>query len=814
MAEELIRNFTALGKGDAAIAGGKGASLGEMIKAGIPVPPGFVLLSGAFERFIEETDITTKIDSELHEVNREEMHTVERASATIQRMILEAKMPEDIATEIKKHFKELDAEFVAVRSSATAEDSASAAWAGQLDSFLNTDESTLLKNVQQCWASLFTPRAIFYRFEKELHLTKISVAVVVQKMVESEVSGIAFSVHPVTEDRNQLIIEAGFGLGEAIVSGQVTPDSYVVEKEPRRIIDSNVSTQTRALYRSAEGGNEWQDIPEPKASSQVLTENQILELSEIILKIENHYGFPCDIEWAFEGGKFYIVQSRPITTLSATITEPASTGTPKAMDIFLKDFELGSSEDWNEQGKWTLPPFVASALAYHHMDSVYVHELFPGIKIKSFFYLGGYAFQHKKDIEHIFSYVKQLYSEHKLEELYEKIDALGNEITDTFRVELDKDEAYRKKNAVHILKMYRDLNDFWVIQSYVGDLCINLAKDIKYIQHDQELFGKVQPFLRDTWIERETKDTVTIARLCLDTFKKYAVTEEDIVGDANIHASVKKYIQKYSWSKMSWWIGEPITMVDALERINQEIKNVREGNHLETFKNTTDQMDGLVGISVSSSFWRAEGGMLVMMAGEKMAFIFDEIATANAISKEEALLLTFPEVLEMVQKRDMKISHLDMVLKRNKEYFLIGDNKGSVVVFGPEDVRYPVLKKIFIHAPVVSKDAVLTGVAASPGSVRALVRVIQSSKEFDTFIEGEILVSVETSPMFVPLMRKAAAILTGKGGITSHAAIVSRELKKPCIIAIPDIIKILKTGDLVEVDANLGVVRIVQKAHE
>ncbi|MDP1619910.1 MAG: PEP/pyruvate-binding domain-containing protein, partial [bacterium] len=167
-----------------------------------------------------------------------------------------------------------------------------------------------------CWASLFTPRAIFYRFEKNLHKQKISVAVVVQKMVESEFSGIAFSVHPVTEDYNQLIIEAGFGLGEAIVSGQITPDSYVVEKNPRNILDINVSTQERGIYRAKNGGNEWRDIPEPQASAQVLTEKQILELSEIILGIEKHYGFPCDIEWAFEGGKFYIVQSRPITTLN------------------------------------------------------------------------------------------------------------------------------------------------------------------------------------------------------------------------------------------------------------------------------------------------------------------------------------------------------------------------------------------------------------------------------------------------------------------------------------------------------------------
>jgi len=203
-----------------------------------------------------------------------------------------------------------------VRSSATAEDSSAAAWAGQLDSFLNTNEDTLLNNVQRCWASLFTPRAIFYRFEKKLDASRISVAVVVQKMVASEVSGIAFSVHPVTEDYNQMIIEAGFGLGEAIVSGQITPDAYVLKKEPLEIIDKNIYTQERGIYLDKDTRtNVWKDILEEQGSQPCLDDMAIMELGKLVLRIEKHYGFPCDIEWAREKNEFYIVQSRPITTL-------------------------------------------------------------------------------------------------------------------------------------------------------------------------------------------------------------------------------------------------------------------------------------------------------------------------------------------------------------------------------------------------------------------------------------------------------------------------------------------------------------------
>lgn len=313
---KYICNFQEINKNDIQLAGGKGASLGEMTQVGIAVPPGFIVLSSAFEIFLEEAGLGVEVDSILHTVDHQKMHTIENASEKIQSLILSCKISEDIESEIQKSFQDLNVLYMAVRSSATAEDSTNAAWAGQLDTYLNTVESNLVENIKKCWASFFTPRAIFYRFENGLHEDKISVAVVVQKMVQAEMSGVAFSVHPVTEDRNQMIIEAGYGLGESIVSGQVTPDSYVMEKKPRQVISINIATQTRGLFRSELGGNQWQEIAEPQASSQVLSEKQILELSEIILTIESHYGFPCDVEWAYEKGQFYITQSRAITTLN------------------------------------------------------------------------------------------------------------------------------------------------------------------------------------------------------------------------------------------------------------------------------------------------------------------------------------------------------------------------------------------------------------------------------------------------------------------------------------------------------------------
>jgi pyruvate, water dikinase len=310
---EFILNISDLNKETILIAGGKGASLGEMINSNNPVPGGFVILTNAFERFLEETDINVLIDAILDKVNVNAIHTIEEASEEIQGVINNSIMPKDIETLITKQFYELKSKYVAVRSSATSEDSTGAAWAGQLDSFLNTTKENLLINVKNCWASLFTPRAIAYRFEKKLHTHKISVAVVVQKMIQSEKSGIAFSVHPITQDPNQLIIEAGYGLGEAIVSGSVTPDSYVVDKETLTIIDINVNEQKKELVKKG-NQNVWQELGD-KGKQQVLNEKEIKDLSKLIIKIENHYGFPCDIEFAQKQENFYILQSRPITTL-------------------------------------------------------------------------------------------------------------------------------------------------------------------------------------------------------------------------------------------------------------------------------------------------------------------------------------------------------------------------------------------------------------------------------------------------------------------------------------------------------------------
>jgi pyruvate,water dikinase len=311
----FVKTLNQITKNHVDEAGGKGASLGEMLKAGIPVPPGFVVLSSAFEWFLKETNLVSEVEARLAAVKFKDINSVDRASNEIRSVIEKAKIPKDLETDILSHYKKLRAPLVAVRSSATAEDSKTASWAGELETYLNTDSKRLLDNIKKCWSSLYTTRAIYYRREKQLLKSRVSIAVVVQKMVQSEISGICFTVHPVTEDPAQLLIEAGYGLGEAIVSGAITPDSYVVDKVRHALIDVNVANQPRMLVKAFRG-NKWATVKKSRAGAQKLSGRQILELAEMCKRVEKHYGFPCDIEWAFVKGQFYITQSRPITTLN------------------------------------------------------------------------------------------------------------------------------------------------------------------------------------------------------------------------------------------------------------------------------------------------------------------------------------------------------------------------------------------------------------------------------------------------------------------------------------------------------------------
>lgn len=276
----LLRDFSEINKGDVASAGGKGASLGEMTQSGIPVPPGFILTTDAYKEFGS------------------------------------SRIPEELKAQILARFDQLDADLVAVRSSATAEDSADASWAGQFESYLNVARDQLIVSIEKCWESASSVNVQAYADQQATEKQGLSVAVVVQQMINGEVSGVAFSVNPITKNHDEIMIEAAYGLGELLVQGMASPDNYTVNKQDLLVSGRQISQKSRKLVLER-GSNVEVEVPEHQQNVATLDEAQLKQLSQIVIRIESHYGSPQDIEWAYQDGEFFIVQSRPITTLGS-----------------------------------------------------------------------------------------------------------------------------------------------------------------------------------------------------------------------------------------------------------------------------------------------------------------------------------------------------------------------------------------------------------------------------------------------------------------------------------------------------------------
>jgi phosphoenolpyruvate synthase/pyruvate phosphate dikinase len=687
---ELIRDFRNLSKKDVAIAGGKGASLGEMTRIGLSVPPGFVILSDAFERFLEANDLNIVIDSSLRSVNKKETHTINKASEKIRTFILQAKIPQDIADKIQVYFKKLDAKYVAVRSSATAEDSVNAAWAGQLESYLNTTEKNLLENVKKCWASLFTPRAIFYRFEKDLHKQKISVAVVVQKMVKSEVSGIIFSVHPVTQDKNQLIIEAGFGLGEAIVSGEITPDNYVVDKNNLYLLDKNINKQTNASK-------------EKSRRTQKLSDREIIKLAKIAVKIEKHYSFPVDIEWAKVKNNFYIIQSRPITTI--------------------QDSTLNNQNIFNyiKSQRWFLGVRADESLLFYSTK------------------IGGYK------------YIKQEY---------------GISFAETLLV------PFKQKYPIRIFNL-RQANNF---HSVSNDKILRKPEILSYyVKEDNAIYQKIE----------------THGKKLLSALKK---------GDYN--NSVKFFNEIISiYEKAS---------ANFIIIFSLGLKLTENINKLNNIRSVMKQHD----------IWRNSVAFKEETMGENLFYFFEYLVkrkqlkinplhlmkslTVNEVKLWLQEGLTDVEIMNKIRSREnhgfvylnLRNESREIIdnlteIKKIKKYFLKLDRESKKIKNGKElsgQVAFNI-EKLIIGKAIVIKDK-------------------SELKSKSHLIDGNILVATQTTPHFIPYMRKVKAIITDEGGLTCHAAIIAREFKIPCIIGVKVATQILKDNDIIEINTNNGTIRI------
>ena len=341
-----VKKFEELSKDDIGIAGGKGANLGELTQAGIPVPPGFVVTAQAYEYFMDEAGINDKVMSILEETDINDTKALQAAAEEIKKIIVESPIPDDLVMYIREYYNELcqrvgeEDTDVAIRSSATAEDLPEASFAGQQDTFLHVSgDEEVIEFIRKCWASLFEARAIFYREENNFEHSKVYIAVVVQKMAFADKAGVMFTVNPSTGEEIALI-EGSWGLGEAVVSGDVTPDNYQVDKRNNEIVNVTISDK-KVMYTNDEDGTSVKiEVPEDKRKERVLSDDELIQLTEMGKTVQAHYGEPMDTEWAFEKDMLFLLQARPITTLGGA-EEAADDASSDLGDVLVRG--LGAS---------------------------------------------------------------------------------------------------------------------------------------------------------------------------------------------------------------------------------------------------------------------------------------------------------------------------------------------------------------------------------------------------------------------------------------------------------------------------------------
>jgi pyruvate, water dikinase len=313
-------------KEDIAAVGGKGASLGEMAVIGLPVPRAFVVTSHAFRRFLIETGLEDTIFDNFENLNVEDNHALEQAAQKAKEAVLRVSMPSSLQENIRLAYQGMDegGMIVAVRSSATAEDLPDASFAGQQETYLNIKGiDNLLKAVQMCWASLYGARAIYYRAKQGFDDRGVNIAVVVQQLVHSEKAGVMFTTHPVTGEP-LTIIEGSWGLGESVVSGSVSPDKYVFDQRTGKVVDRLIANKKIEIIAEGTHGTKLVPVSADRQDLQVLSDEEVAKLAMFGKIAENHYGIPQDIEWAIVGSTFFILQSRPITTIKAKNTETSA----------------------------------------------------------------------------------------------------------------------------------------------------------------------------------------------------------------------------------------------------------------------------------------------------------------------------------------------------------------------------------------------------------------------------------------------------------------------------------------------------------
>lgn len=862
----LVLGIHEIEKTQPLLVGGKGLHLGELSKIqGIQVPEGFCVTTAGYQKAIEQNETLQALLDQLTMLKVENRDQIGDVSKKIRQTIMEAEIPSDVVKAVACHLSRFGEEHAyAVRSSATAEDLPHASFAGQQDTYLNiTGLDAILQHISKCWASLFTDRAVIYRMQNGFDHSQVYLSVIIQRMVFPQASGILFTADPMTGNRKLLSIDAGFGLGEALVSGLVSADCYKVQDG--QIVDKRIETKKLAIYGRKEGGTETQEIALDQQKIQTLTDEQILQLARIGRQIEAHFGQPQDIEWCLDRDTFYIVQSRPITTLypvpeandqenhvyisvghQQMMTDPIK---PLGLSFFL----LTTAAPMRKAGGRLFVDVT------HQLASPTVREVFlkgmgqhdPLLKDALMTIIERDDFikpipdktapipgkgnadmpeQAENDPAIVSDLIKS--SQASIEELKQNIQTKSG--YDLFRFILEDIKELKKilfnpkssvliRTAMDASSWINEKMNEWLGEKNAADTLSqsvphNITSEMGLALLD--VADVIRPYPEVIAYLENVKD---------DHFLDGLVTFE---GGQETHDAIYAYLNKYGMRcageidiTRTRWSEKPIALVPM---ILNNLKNFEpnasqrkfEQGRQEALKKEQELLDRLkqlpdgeqkakdtkrmIRIIRNFSGFREypKYGMISRYFVYKQALLkeAEQLAEAGVIhEKEDIYYLTFEELQEVVRTHKL-------------DYQIISTRKGEYKVY--EKLAPP--RVITSDGEIVTGEykrenlpaGAIAGLPVSSGVIEGRARVILNMEDAD-LEDGDILVTSYTDPSWTPLFVSIKGLVTEVGGLMTHGAVIAREYGLPAVVGVENATQLIKDGQRIRVHGTEGSIEIL-----
>ncbi|WPC43435.1 PEP/pyruvate-binding domain-containing protein [Clostridium sp. JS66] len=847
-----IKKLKELNKDSLLEAGGKGANLGELINANLPVPPGFVVTTKAYAAHLLTSDLKEKIVNKLENLKVDNIKEVEEASECISSWIEDASMPDIIQKELGSAYDSLCHEVgnggklsVAVRSSATAEDLPTASFAGQHETYLGIHgKEAVFKYVKKCWASLWSPQAITYRISMDFDHLKVDLAVVIQAMIPSEAAGVMFTANPVSGNSDEILISAGYGLGEVVVSGLITPDSFIITKE------GNMKEKTigskEICIRLTEKGTVTEEVPKSKREVYCIEEKELMQLKTLAQLVEKHYGSYQDTEWALSKGKIYLLQARPITTIISN-TEVC---TYENLDI------LGPDDKIIYQGKKAPLAFqsMVEHTPYPHtpLDFACFSHFYSGINA-SFAEVGLKLPKEKnKPVEResgcvALSYsgptisaatlwkaptnlIKSLFvkSQYSVEDFIKEIDTWIKKT----EVEVEKIKDARKL-AKYIEEAFKDYESFVykrfsivgmpsVFTEYKFTKLIKKAVGKEKVQELKETLQRALPFKTALQNKALLKIAYAVAVNGRDS-KAYKEELKSFLEEFGDRPSIGmgRMLSPDTWQEKPEMLNDIIEALLCDAAINPEesfkkqeeaylaaretIKKELTQTEYKKFVEILDKIRNTTIIREESVFYLEKvAGCLHRMALKLGTLLEKE----GVIDKAHDVFFIFLEELSLAASG--KIKFREKIKKRKSAFEKVYAAHNNGIHWFVSTGSFPIFEtKQKKEQEEKETPNSIKGSAASKGVYEGKVCIVKSPSEFKKLRKGDVLVSNYTSPIWTPLFKVAGAAVTEIGSASSHAAIVAREYGIPAVVAIDNVMNILKDGQKIRVDGTKGVITLL-----